>query len=468
MILKKGVLSLKENYGQAMAVTAPLGSVVSTTTAAISYAGEGIIIATILAFLASALWIYSLTIYTRRIASAGGYYTFVYSAWRSRKLAFTEALIEIFAFSLLNAVNSISIYLMINVLLQFYGVSLSTWIEILVILLGIIYPSISSFLLSIKTLLSKIVTISATVEVIFLILLFIIAINEQGGIRWDLIIPKSSISIGGLATAFILVMVSIDGAGASTYLGEETRKPLNNVTNGIWLAFLLGGISIVLGTYGLVALWNGSLNELAESSQPLFYEFIKYGLIPTLIVLLLSINSLLASNIGTTVGAARILFNLARENAAPKVLMKLNRYDQPIASTILVGIISGVFTIIGLLYLTPEEAFSELGALASIIWIAGRVLDSSGVPSFLKRLGENIKYRYYLIPWLSALLSSIGIIISLLIITLLQICIIISIVILGILWYLLKAKKGNAGILVVNEENEILTLDDYISKSRFK
>ncbi|AAK43284.1 Hypothetical protein SSO12142 [Saccharolobus solfataricus P2] len=40
MELKRAVLSFKETYAQAMAVTAPLGSVVSTTTAAILYAGS--------------------------------------------------------------------------------------------------------------------------------------------------------------------------------------------------------------------------------------------------------------------------------------------------------------------------------------------------------------------------------------------------------------------------------------------
>jgi len=43
--LRKGVLTLKEAYGQAMAVTAPLGSVVSTSTAAVAYAGNGVVFA---------------------------------------------------------------------------------------------------------------------------------------------------------------------------------------------------------------------------------------------------------------------------------------------------------------------------------------------------------------------------------------------------------------------------------------
>ncbi|MEM3281089.1 MAG: amino acid permease, partial [Saccharolobus sp.] len=60
MTLKKAVLSFKETYAQAMAVTAPLGSVVSTTTAAIAYAGSSVVFTTLLSLIASALWIYTL------------------------------------------------------------------------------------------------------------------------------------------------------------------------------------------------------------------------------------------------------------------------------------------------------------------------------------------------------------------------------------------------------------------------
>jgi hypothetical protein len=105
MRLIKGSISLKEAYGQAMAVTAPLGSVVSTSTAAILYAGYSVVFTTLLALLGSALWIFTLTRYTSKLASAGGFYTYGYSAWRSKKISFFEALIEAFAYSFLNAVK---------------------------------------------------------------------------------------------------------------------------------------------------------------------------------------------------------------------------------------------------------------------------------------------------------------------------------------------------------------------------
>ncbi|MCL5788191.1 MAG: hypothetical protein M1357_00015 [Candidatus Marsarchaeota archaeon] len=67
--LKRGVLGLKETYGQAMGVTAPLGSVVSTTTAAVIFAGAAVPLATVIAFLGSVLWIWILTRYSNKVAA---------------------------------------------------------------------------------------------------------------------------------------------------------------------------------------------------------------------------------------------------------------------------------------------------------------------------------------------------------------------------------------------------------------
>ncbi|MEM0165775.1 MAG: amino acid permease, partial [Saccharolobus sp.] len=313
MTLKKAVLSFKETYAQAMAVTAPLGSVVSTTTAAIAYAGSSVVFTTLLSLVASALWIYTLSMYTKKLASAGGYYNFNYGAWRSKKLAFIEALTESVAYILLNVVNILAIYFILSISFQLLNITLPSWILYVGVIISIIYPTLISFT-HIKKLLGYIVTISATAEAILLISLF--ALSLSNGIHFDYIMPKFK-SVGDLAIAFVLTTVSISGAGAATYLGEETKKPNENVTKGMWLALVIGGISMFLGTYGLIALWSGSLSSLANSSQPLFVEMIRYGSLGFMIALILSINSLLTSNIGTTIGAARVLYNLAREKAAP-------------------------------------------------------------------------------------------------------------------------------------------------------
>jgi amino acid transporter len=459
MELKKAVLSFKETYGQAMAVTAPLGSVVSTTTAAIAYSGSSVVFTTLLSLIASALWIYTLSLYTRKIASAGGFYNFNYAAWRSKKFAFLEALTEAVAYIMLNAVNVISIYLILSVAFNLLGISSPVWVLYLGSIIGVIYPTLVSFT-HIKKLLGYIVTVSATAEAILLISLFLLSLSK--GFHINYIVPKIK-NIGDLATAFILTTVSISGAGAATYLGEETKDPHKNVTKGMWLALIIGGTAMFFGTYAIIALWSGSLSNLPNVSQPLFVEMIQYGTIPFIIALILSINSLLASNIGTTVGAARILYNLAREKAAPKIFTKVNKQGEPILTTLIAGISTVIIVILSVQFLGITAAFSEVAAVEGVLWILGRIFDGFGAPLFYWRI-NGLKLRYIIIPIIATLINGWGDFESILSMDYVQIAMLSIFAILVISWYILKASKGYPGSLIVDENNELITIEEYLRK----
>ena len=464
MGLGRAVLSIRENYAQAMAVTAPLGSVVSTTTVAVAYAGGGVVFATIMAFIASAFWIYTLTLYSNRIASAGGYYTFVYAAYRSRFLAFSEALIELMSFIMLNVVNVLAVYLMIEAVSAFYGVKLPSWAALLVIVFSLAYPTLASTLLDVRRLLNSIVIVVATLEVVVLLALFTLSLTR--GVRVDIVLPPSDASLAGLAIAFLLILVSFDGAGASTYLGEETRRPLDNVTKGMWLAFLIGGIAMIAGTYALVTLWPYSYADLAGSSQPLITITAGFGIAYAALVIGIAAKSLLISNIGTTLAAARILYNLSREGSAPEILSSVNSRGQPVIATALVGFLTTAITLTAIATLGVKTAFIEVGALTGIFWIAGRILDSLGAPLFLNRVGELGRgiqvIPRILLPILTFFMNVAGLTLSFLEITVIQISILALTVVTGFTWYMLLARFGAPGSLAVDNYNNVVRIEDLL------
>jgi amino acid transporter len=464
MSLGRAVLSIRENYAQAMAVTAPLGSVVSTTTVAVAYAGGGVVFATIMAFIASAFWIYTLTLYSNRIASAGGYYTFVYAAYRSRFLAFSEALIELMSFIMLNVVNVLAVYMMIEAVSAFYGVKLPSWAALLVIVFSLAYPTLASTLLDVRRLLNSIVIVVATLEVVVLLALFTLSLTR--GVRVDIVLPPSDASLAGLAIAFLLILVSFDGAGASTYLGEETRRPLDNVTKGMWLAFLIGGIAMIAGTYALVTLWPYSYADLAGSSQPLITITAGFGIAYAALVIGIAAKSLLISNIGTTLAAARILYNLSREGSAPEILSSVNSRGQPVIATALVGFLTTAITLTAITTLGVKTAFIEVGALTGIFWIAGRILDSLGAPLFLNRVGELGRgiqvIPRILLPILTFFMNFAGLTLSFLEITVTQISILALTVIAGFTWYMMLARFGAPGSLAVDNYNNVVRIEDLL------
>jgi len=464
MGLSKGSLSIREAYGQAMAVTAPLGSVVSTTTAAISYAGKAVVFATVLALIGSALWIYTLTRYSSKIASAGGYYIYGASAWRKKSVAYYEAITEVVAYSALNAVNTFALYLLVESFFSMLGVSVPNLYLYLLIVLGLIYPTLISFTTRVKNLLGQIVSISATLEVIMLYAMFIYAVVTRG-FNLSYFSP-SGVSTNAIGIAMILSIVSISGAGASTYLGEESKVPRKTITLGIWLSLIIGGSAILAGTYGLVALWNGSLSDLANSNQPLIQELFGFGLPIVMIGLIISVNSLLASNIGTTVGSARVLFNLAREKVVPKAFEKTNKLNQPIIATLFIGLLSALFTVISIIGTgSVESAFTEISVITSIFWLAGRIVDGFGVPVFYWRI-NSLKVQDIIIPVVATLINVTGVILSLQAPDPFQSALLIGILGIVTIWYLLKGRKGMAGTYVVDDNNQLLTIDEYIEKLR--
>lgn len=467
MGLRGAALSIRENYAQAMAVTAPLGSVVSTTTAAIAYSGGNIVFASILAFLAGALWIYSLSLYSSRFASAGGYYTFVYAAYRSKFLAFSEAVVEFFSFVFLNAVNVLAIYLMVRELLAFYGFKMDWWLSIAVLTASLLYPTIASYAMDVKRLLSTVVIFVATLEVLALLGLF--ALSLEKGFNLRLFTPSGDVSLGGLAIAFLMVLVTLDGAGTATYLGEETGRPHDNVTKGMWLAFIVGGVSTILGTYALVALWPGNLLGLSESAQPLIAITAGYGILPVILIILVATKSLLISNIGTTLAAARILYNLSREDAAPRIFQSVNSKGQPYVATLLVGLLTSTLLFLFTLAAGFTGAFIALGAVTGILWIVGRVLDSAGAPLMLYRLGElepTVKALFLKVaaPIAITAVNMAGLILSSLDLTFRETLTLAGITLAGLAWYMLIARYGSPGTLVVDRDNIVVGIDVYLSR----
>lgn len=459
--LSVSTLSIWENYAQAMAVTAPLGSVVSTTTVAVAYAGKDVVLATVMAFIASAFWVYTLTIYSRRFASAGGYYSFVYSAYGIRSVAFAEAVIELFSFILLNVVNALAIYLMASSFLSSYGIS-SDLVLYSILLVSLLFPTLASTGLNVKRLLDSLVLIIATLEVLVLFALFLISIRS--GIHLELFarIPESD--LGSFALAFMLILVSLDGVGTATYLGEETKSPLKNVTSGMQLAFVIGGLSMIAGTYAMVTLWPHGVSSLATADQPLVEIVSAYGVLPAVFVVLIATKSLLISNVGTTISAARILFNLSREKAAPELFQRVNSRGQPHVATIAVGAATVIITILGVYLLGMRGAFLELGVATGILWILGRVLSSAGAPLLLIRLGHTGRRLMLesIVPVISTLFNILGLLIAVQDLNRASATALASTWALGVFWYFTIGRFGVPGELVVDDNNNLRRIEEYL------
>ncbi|PSN84161.1 hypothetical protein B9Q01_02190 [Candidatus Marsarchaeota G1 archaeon OSP_D] len=400
--LKRNAIGIFGSYAQAMAVTAPLGSVVSSLAAGAIFAGANLPLVTFFAFLTSVLWIFLLTSFSKKINSAGGFYTYTSNSI-GPKAGYLEAITEFLAFLFTTVFEGMYVGIIVPSLLSQFGVHLPTWSWIPLTMIGV-GLAIPFTYLDVAKALTKYVAVGATLEVIVLFGLSLYLIISAGyhntlAVFTDLkLAPRG---VAGLSTGYLLAVISIAGAGTATYLGEETKTPSKTVTRGMWLALLLGGSSMLLSSYALVVAWGiANASTLGSANAPIVQLAARVSTLLAVALVLLAVNSLLVSNVGTNISASRILFSLAREKGAPQLFSKVHeRHKTPYVAAFFVGAISLALALSTPLLMGFLNAYEMFAVAASFCWILGRIGDSISLPFFyLKNFREEFSVLKHVMP----------------------------------------------------------------------
>jgi len=409
--LKANAIGLVGSYAQAMAVTAPLGSVVSSLTVGALYAGANLPLVTLMAFLSSCFWVYLLTRFSKKINSAGGFYTYTSNSVGS-KAGYTEAVTEFLAFLLTTVFEGMYVGIIVPPFLRIFGLSLPAWSWIPLTLLGIGLAIPLTYTDVAKTL-TKYVAVGATLEVALLVGLSAYLIIQAGPANTLAVFTNTHLApkgLSGLSTGFLLSVISIAGAGTATYLGEETKIPSRTLRRGMWLAMLVGGGSMLLSSYAIVVAWGvGNATTLGSANVPIVQLAARVSGVLALAVVMLSVNSLIVSNVGTNMSASRILFSLSREGGAPATFSKVHEsHKSPYVASLFVGVIAIIIGLAAPMIMGFMDAYSMVAIAASIFWILGRLGDSVSLPLFyLKRFREEFSVLKHLVP--SAIISVINV-----------------------------------------------------------
>jgi len=464
--LKENAVGLWGNYAQAMAVTAPLGSVVSSLFAGALYAGANLPLVTLLAFITSCAWIYILSCFSSKINSAGGFYTYSANSL-GRRTGYFEAVTEFMAFLLTTVFEGMYVGIIVPSLVRVFGIVLPSWSWIPLTALGIGLAIPFTYYDITKTL-TKYVAVAATSEVILLLGLGLYLVFKAGpantiAVFTDLHLAPHGVS--GLATGYLLAVISVAGAGTATYLGEETKSPSKNIKRGMWLALILGGASMILSSYSVVVSWGLThAADLGGASVPLVQLAAKVSAALAVVTVLLAVNSLIVSNVGTNLAASRILFSLAREGGAPSKFTSVHgKHRSPYISSIFVGAVAVGIGLSTPLLLGFINAYQFIAVAASIFWIIGRMVDSVSLPIFYyKKFKEEFNVvKHTLAPAVITVINVVGLGLTLLppvYPTNMSIILVVSVLIIwnSVYFYLKRGSVDMIGSYVVNEAGELL------------
>ncbi|KAA8923103.1 APC family permease [Thermoplasma sp.] len=424
-------LGLRHAISQAVALNAPAGTIVlyiagtasliTSTFVTHEYGAYAIPLILLLSLIIYALMSYSMYAFSRRLSSAGGYYTFV-SRGLGTSAGFVTALsyitYEILSFTGFGILGFLGFGYAV---LPSLGISIPDpniiWMPIAVIFIGLVSLLIY---LGIKPSL-RFVTYTMFIEVSFLIATSLaLIIMHPGRVNAT---PFTPTPLGNDPFAIFAMMIYAIGAfvgiGGSIPIAEETKKPKRNVPLAIVATIAILGVTIILASYAQVITWgiqNIATFGVGNNAYPLLSIYgSDFGFASKIIfwvLIIIVLNSFFTATVSLGTNATRVLFSMSREGALPSFLSEINRNNgTPTMSMITLAVIS-IAIVIGvgagfefIARMSPLDALLSssifLLILESPITYIVHILTNTSLYSYMKKhthMGPMNTMKYLVIP----------------------------------------------------------------------
>ncbi len=389
--LRKGSLRISDAIAQSVALLALVMGVALSTSFAAGSAGAAAPLAYVVAGLGSLCLAYIIIRFTRKIASAGGLYTYIsqglgpmvgfiggwmYAGAFAIGISFTLAIASTFLSTLFGNIHVtidwfviFCVLLVVLFLFAFFDIRLSTRTQLALAALGVLA-----------------------------ILILCIIILAQGGASGVSLIPFSPAAlpggISGLFFAAIFSFTSFIGFEAAAVLGEETTNPRYAIPRAILTAVIVGAIFYIFVTYTMsIGYGVAHADKWAGDQAPLDTLANRYAgpVLATIIDFMVAAGAFIASLAGLNL-TSRMLYAMGGDGGIPVVFARTH----PRFKTPWVGIVAALILtfILGLTVGRSLGAFGFFGFMATTaslgILLAYILVAISGIVFFRRArpLGE--------------------------------------------------------------------------------
>lgn len=399
-------LNLRDAVIMSAALMGPAVSVYFNPQYAVGFAGPAMPFVFLVSMAAAIIVANSVGQFTKKLPSAGAFYTFT-SQSLSPQFGFITGWLMFIGYTLLEPAELALIGSWTSqVLAQNFSIHISWLIPSLVFWALVLYLAWIGARQSLKT---SMYLFSGEVAVILILCLIILAKGGADGIHFSVFNPGlSPKGMGGIALGMVYGILSFVGFEAAATLGEEVTDPKRNIYKGIMGSVLLVGFVYLFATFtemqGFgIAHWQA----LAANGAPFNTLAIRYVGGPfVLLVDLAGISSILAVTINVHAGITRIVYAMGRERVLPSAFGNVHpKYRTPMAANLLQSGISLVlFLVIGIAA-GPQNAYGYLGALLTLGIIPVYILVSVGLVRFARSQAEwkNRIGSFVILPILGAL-----------------------------------------------------------------
>ena len=393
--LARNALGLVHVFFQSASQMSPTGTVVSGLTAIEAYALGSMPLAIVLALIASFLGANTLIQFSKRISSAGGYYTWVAHGSGPYAGAFSGWL-----YILYQGLNAPALVLffgyVVRALLEVgLGITLASWTWWPFSMVAALFVWVIAYRGIKQTLVYSMIV--GIIEIIVLCVLAGLLINKAGSHNTLAVFTPHFSTAGwsGIGLGMIFGLFSFAGYGASATLGEEAKSPGRTISQAVIFSLAIVGFVLILVGYATTVSWGaGKMGSYASLPMPLMnliHSVLSSSwLFWFWILTILIINSTLTAIIAITNAQVRVLFALGRDQIiVPQALGQTHpTYKTPnraIHTQSLIGIL--IMTIIGF-WLGSFSGFLFLAELVTLSNLIIHIMANISLTRYYHRLGQ--------------------------------------------------------------------------------
>lgn len=405
--LQRGVLSVPNGIAMAAAAMAPVLAVVLNAPAAGPSAGAALPLSFLIAFVACLFVGNTVVQFSRRLPSAGSFYTFNTQGLGQAAGFFTGWLFWIgYALLAPGLFCAFGAFVHDYVLLTFdKDVS---WVLFSLAAMALVLGLSAR---SIKASVNIDLTLLAAEVVIFLVLAVVAVANAGDGNTAAVLLPTSAPDgISGVGLGVVFGILSFIGFDAAATLGEETRNPRRNVPLAVGGALGFVGLFYVFVMYALVAGYglndDAKLAGFLKDANPfvtLAQNYTPWLLQPVQIAAIAGLFSCFLAIHNTTV---RVMYSMGRDRVLPASLGDVHpSWFSPLRA-ILVQTVFTVVVGIGVgLWLGPGAtgAYGFTGSIGTVAIVLVYLASNVALMRFFWRSPERRLVTHVILPALGVL-----------------------------------------------------------------
>lgn len=397
---------------QGIIANGPLLCLGAVMTSAAFYARGAMPLAYVAGAVIVWLWVNTPLQYTRRLASAGGMFSFVASGTNALLGALSGWSYAIYyaAFAAGGAV-----YLAVlgqSMLQQFHVATGPGWIWDVLPVLVLLVPSILVYQ-GVRP--SLRFGLAAGLAELVLMLVAAIAIVVLVGHRNTLAVFDPRLAqggIGGVGVGMLLAAFGMSGSTATVYLGREAHLPHASIRRGLLVSTAVVVVVFLLVSYAMTVGWGPrDMGSFAASNIPgllVVHRWLGTGV--EVVIAVFMVNSIVSAIVASMIVVSRVTSTMAEAGLAPRALARLDDSSRSPRMAVVSGfVVAALGALVASLAVGVTTAFLILILVGTMGEFLGHILGNLALPFFAARGGRVRGVVHVVLPLASLITTALGI-----------------------------------------------------------